>query len=60
MADGFKLATLYNSDLLSYCVNIAFFLTRKLVLIVCYFLFILGLFNEAYNSLHYIMCNDNE
>jgi len=58
MAHGLKLAIVYNSELLKYCVVLAFVVTSKFV-VFCYFLSLLYLFNYTYNSLHF-MWNDNE
>jgi hypothetical protein len=60
MADRLKLAVIYNSELLQYCVYMAFIVTSVLADWFRYFLFVLCLFNDAYINLHYITWNDNE
>jgi hypothetical protein len=58
--NGFKLAITYNSELLKFCADLAFIVASMYVVLFCYFLFIIVLFNKAYNILHYIRWNDNE
>jgi len=60
MAHGFKLAIIYNSELLKYCVDLAIIFTSMFLVLFRYFLFLLGLFNDYYKRLHYIIYNDNE
>ena len=57
MTHGLKLAVIYNSELLKYCVDLTFIVINMFVILFYYFLFIVGLFNDVYKSLHYTECN---
>jgi hypothetical protein len=46
----FNLAVINNSELLKYCANLAFIVSSMFVVLFCYFLFLLGLFNDAYKT----------
>jgi len=60
MARGFKLANIYSSELQKYCVDLAFVVTSKFMVLFCCFIFILGLFNDVHNSLQLYNVDDNE